>query len=134
MLKTTIVATMCNNLSCKLKVMAQFLVNVLTCDYIDFYCHIWEHWALKRISPLICSSFWLFVYFNNANTVSAEMWVWGFGNHKWYKSLKSRVEDEWLDKDYLQYFHMVLCPNGSWTNSSQFSKADYRHSEITVLT
>ena len=32
------------------------------------------------------------------------MWVWGFGNHKWYKSLvKSRVADEWLDKRLL--FH-----------------------------
>ena len=25
----------------------------------DFYCHIWEHWALKRISPLNCSFFLL---------------------------------------------------------------------------
>ena len=32
-------------------------------------------------------SYHLFVFFNNANTVSAEMWVWGFGNHAWYKSL-----------------------------------------------
>ena len=49
-------------------------------------------------------SYHLFVFFNNANTVSAEMWVWGFGNHKWYKSLvKSRVADEWLDKRLL--FH-----------------------------
>ena len=32
------------------------------------------------------------------------MWVWGFGNHKWYKSLvKSRVADQWLDKRLL--FH-----------------------------
>ena len=29
------------------------------------------------------------------------MWVWGFGNHKWYKSLKSRVKDEWLDKTFV---------------------------------
>ena len=32
------------------------------------------------------------------------MWVWGFGNHKWDKSLvKSRVEDEWLDKRLLYH-------------------------------
>ena len=31
------------------------------------------------------------------------MWVWGFGNHKWYKSLKSRVEDEWLDKTFVSH-------------------------------
>ena len=50
LLKTTIVATLWNNLSCKLKVMAplhfiyysqcshmcQTKVNVLTCEYIDF--------------------------------------------------------------------------------------------------
>ena len=46
-------------------------------------------------------SYRLFVIFNNANAVSAEMWVLGFGNHKWKKSLvKSRVEDEGLDKDF----------------------------------
>ena len=40
----------------------------------------------------------LFVFFNNGNTVSAEMWVWGFGNHAWYKSLaKSLVFDSWLE-------------------------------------
>ena len=27
------------------------------------------------------------------------MWVWGFRNRKWYKSLKSGVEDVWLDKN-----------------------------------
>ena len=48
-------------------------------------------------------SYHLFVFFNNANTVSAEMWVWGFGNHKWYKSLKSRVKDEWLDKTFVSH-------------------------------
>ena len=43
-------------------------------------------------------SYHLFVFFNNANTVSAEMWVWGFGNHAWYKSLvKSLVFDSWLE-------------------------------------
>ena len=30
-------------------------VNALTCDYIDFYCHIWEHLTMKRISLFICS-------------------------------------------------------------------------------
>ena len=41
-------------------------------------------------------SYHLFVFFNNANTVSAEMWAWGFGNHAWYKSLvKSLVFDSW---------------------------------------
>ena len=40
------------------------------------------------------------------------MWVWGFGNHKWYKSLKSRVADEWLDKTF---------------GSCMISKAPYSH-------
>ena len=39
-------------------------------------------------------SYDLFVIFNNANTVSAEMWLLSFGNHAWYKSISSRVH--WL--------------------------------------
>ena len=29
------------------------------------------------------------------------MWVWGFENHKWYESLKARVEDKWLEKTFV---------------------------------
>ena len=29
------------------------------------------------------------------------MWVWGFGNYKWHKRLKSQVEDEWPDKIFV---------------------------------
>ena len=50
--------------------------------------HMWLHWVLLSygISPFIFS-YRLFVFFNNANTVSAEIWVWDFINHWWYKSL-----------------------------------------------
>ena len=91
-------------------------VNVLTCDYIDFYRHI-ELWKGYLLSFVV--SFRLFVFFNNYNTVSAEMWAWSFGNHAWYKSLvKSLVLDSWLETfvsflfpkphthiSYSQYFH-----------------------------
>ena len=116
-----------NNLSCKVRVMAQFLNQCThmwlhwlllgTCDYIECnievntrlssksQCtHMWLHWLLLLWKGYFLSfvvSFRLFVFFNNANTVSAEMWVWGFGNHKWYKSLKSRVEDKWVDKTFV---------------------------------
>ena len=63
-------------------------------------------------------SYHLFVFFNNANTVSAEMWVWGFGNHAWYKSLvKSLVFHSWLETfaslvisktPYSQYLHISM--------------------------
>ena len=75
---------------------------------------MWVHWleCLKIVSSLSCLSkgyivsfvvsYRLFVVFNNANAVSAEMWVWGFGNHAWYKSLvKSLVFDSWLGKTFV---------------------------------
>ena len=81
----------------------------------DFYCH------MKRISPFICISYRLFVFFNNANTVSAEMWVWGFGNHAWYKSLvKSLVFDSWLETfvslviSKTPYSHFLLTLFSHW--------------------
>ena len=87
-----------------------FFVKLLICT--SQCSHMWVHWP-KCLKILFLStrylisfliSYRLFVVFNNANAVSAEMWVWGFGNHKWYKSLvKSRVADEWLDKRLL--FH-----------------------------
>ena len=58
---------------------------------------------MKRISPFICISYCLFVFFNNANTVSAEMWVWGFGNHAWYKSLLSSHSSATRDLTRLLY-------------------------------
>jgi hypothetical protein len=74
----------------------QVKVNVLTCDYIDFHCHIWPFWKGYLLSFVV--SICLFVFFNNANTVSAEMWIWSFGNHAWYKSLvKSLIFDSWLE-------------------------------------
>ena len=64
-------------------------------------------------------SYHLFVFFNNANTVSAEMWVWGFGNHAWYKSLvKSLVFDSWLET----FVSLVI------------SKTPYSHFLLTVFT
>ena len=86
----------------------------LTCDYID--CNIEVNTRLSSKSQCTMTftvtyeriellkghflsfvvSYHLFVFFNNANTVSAEMWVLGFGNHKWYKSLKSRVKFSWF--------------------------------------
>ena len=97
--------------------MCQVKVNVLTCAYIDFYCHIglWKGYLLSFIA-----FYHLFVFFNNTNTVSAEMWVWGFANHVWYKSLiKSLVFNSWLETfvslvisktpyyiSYSQYFHI----------------------------
>ena len=102
----------CLLLGCQVK------VNVLTCDYIDFYCHIWENWTIKRTSPFICSSYHLFVFFNNANTVSAEIWEWSFGNHAWYKSLvKSLVFDSWLET----FVSLVI------------SKTPYSHFLLTVF-
>ena len=83
----------------------------------DFYCHIWENWIIKRTSPSFAVSYRLFVFFNNANTVSAEMWVWGFGNHAWYKSLvKSLVFDSWLET----FVSLVI------------SKTPYSHFLLTV--
>ena len=64
-------------------------------------------------------SYHLFVFFNNANTVSAEMWVWGFGNHALYKSLvKSLVFDSWLET----FVSLVI------------SKTPYSHFQLTVFT
>ena len=63
-------------------------------------------------------SYHLFVFFNNANTVSAEMWVWGFGNHAWYKSLvKSLVCNSWLET----FVSLVI------------SKTPYSHFLLTVF-
>ena len=63
-------------------------------------------------------SYHLFVFFNNANTVSAEMWVWCFGNHAWYKSLvKSLVFDSWLET----FVSLVI------------SKTPYSHFLLTVF-
>ena len=89
----------------------QVKVNVLTCDYIDFYFHM-------RYLLSFVVSYHLFVFFNNANTVSAEMWVWGFGNHAWYKSLvKSLVFDSWLET----FVSLVI------------SKTPYSHFLLTVF-
>ena len=86
-----------------------------TFDYIDFYCHM--GYLLSFVV-----SYRLFVFFNNANTVSAEMWVWGFGNHAWYKSLiKSLVFDSWLETfvslviSKTPYSHFLLTVFSQWT-------------------
>ena len=54
---------------------------------------------------------WMF-YFHNWLRISPSllMWVWGFGNHKWCKSLKSRVEDMWLTCEYIDW-KIVLSPS-----------------------
>ena len=147
LLKTTIVATLWNNLSCKVKVMAQFLyilyitVNVVTCveqksmyshvstlnfdqhQFHKFFCHVkllicksqcshmWVHWPKclkisflsKRYLISFVISYRLFVVFNNANAVSAGMWVWGFGNHAWNKSLLSSHSSATRDLTRLLY-------------------------------
>jgi hypothetical protein len=79
----------------------------------------------EKIEPLkghllsFVVSYHLFVFFNNANTVSAEMWVWGFGNHAWYISLvKSLVFDSWLET----FVSLVI------------SKTPYSHFLLTVFT
>jgi hypothetical protein len=60
-------------------------------------CHLCTEISKRRtIMQATVVSYHLFVFLNNANTVSAEMWVLGFGNHKWYKSLKSRVKFSWF--------------------------------------
>ena len=48
-------------------------VNVVTCEYIDFYCHNEKIELLKGHFLSFVVSYHLFVFFNNANTVSAEM-------------------------------------------------------------
>ena len=94
--------------------------------------HMWVHWpkCLKNVSSFsflserylitFVVSYRLFVVFNNANAVSAEMWVWGFGNHAWYKSLvKSLVFDSWLDETFV---------------SLVISKTPYSHFLLTAFT
>ena len=111
--------------------MCQTKVNVLTCEYIDFwpasvsqvFClvkllicksqcsHMWVHWPKclkisflsKRYLISFVISYCLFVVFNNANAVSAEMWVWGFGNHAWNKSLLSSHSSATRDLTRLLY-------------------------------
>ena len=106
-------------------------VNVVTCEYIDFdqhqfhkfFCHVkllicksqcslmWVHWPKclkisflsKRYLISFVISHRLFVVFNNANAVSAEMWVWGFGNHAWNKSLLSSHSSATRDLTRLLY-------------------------------
>ena len=48
-------------------------------------------------------SYHLFVFFNNANTVSVDMWVWSFGNHAWNKSLLSSHSSATRDLTRLLY-------------------------------
>ena len=73
--------------------------------------HMWVHWPKclkisflsKRYLISFVISYRLFVVFNNANAVSAEMWVWGFGNHAWNKSLLSSHSSATRDLTRLLY-------------------------------
>ena len=68
----------------------------------------------------------LFVVFNNANAVSAEMWVWGFGNHSWNKSLLSshlltaftHWKSRWLHLHILPICHIRLNLSIMWWSFS----------------
>ena len=72
---------------------------------------MWVHWPKclkilflsKRYLISFLISYRLFVVFNNANAVSAEMWVWGFGNHAWNKSLLSSHSSATRDLTRLLY-------------------------------
>ena len=72
---------------------------------------MWVHWPKclkisflsKRYLISFVISYRLFVVFNNANAVSAEMWVWGFGNHAWNKSLLSSHSSATRDLTRLLY-------------------------------
>ena len=102
-------------------------VNVLTCDTLTLFVphqfhkfflvkslickihcsHMWVHWLylshISFTSFFLVVSYRLFVVFNNANAVSAEMWVWGFGNHAWNKSLLSSHSSATRDLTILLY-------------------------------
>ena len=88
-------------------------VTTLTFTVIYENIELWKGYLLSFVV-----SFCLFVFFNNANTVSAEMWVWSFGNHAWYKSLvKSLVFDSWLET----FVSLVI------------SKTPYSHFLLTIF-
>ena len=104
---------------------------IVQCDSKSQCSHMWVHWPKclkilflsKRYLISFLISYRLFVVFNNANAVSAEMWVWGFGNHAWNKSLLSSHSSAtrdltrllyhlWFPKphthiSYSQYFHIA---------------------------
>ena len=51
------------------------------------------------------------------------MWVWGFGNQKWCKNLKSRVEDKWLDKTFVSVLTTSLSKfEQFWASLSKFEQ------------
>ena len=85
------------------------LVKLLICK--SQCSHMWVHWPKclkisflsKRYLISFVISYRLFVVFNNANAVSAEMWVWGFGNHAWNKSLLSSHSSATRDLTRLLY-------------------------------
>ena len=127
-------------------------VNVVTCEYIDFdqhqfhkfFCHVkllicksqcshmWVHWPKclkisflsKRYLISFVISYRLFVVFNNANAVSAEMWVWGFGNHSWNKSLLSSHSSATRDLTRLLYHLWFPKPH------THISYSQHLHSDL----
>ena len=107
----------CEYIDCNIEVNTR-LSSKSQCTHMTFtvtYENI-ELWKGYLLSFVV--SYHLFVFFNNANTVSAEMWVWGFGNHVWYKILvKSLVFDSWLET----FVSLVI------------SKTPYSHFLLTVF-
>ena len=68
------------------------------------------------------------------------MWIWGFGNRKWYKSLESRVEEEWLDKTFVSHMISKTTYSHLWTLSisivEKYKQAirNYKWKEISLVT
>ena len=95
---------------------------------------MWVHWPKclkilflsKRYLISFLISYRLFVVFNNANAVSAEMWVWGFGNHAWNKSLLSSHSSATRDLTRLLY-HLWFPKPHTHISYSQHLHIDVRN-------
>ena len=80
---------------------------------------MWVHWPkclkISLLSKRYLISFVilyrLFVVFNNANAVCAELWVWGFRNHAWNKSLLSSHSSSTRDLTRILYHLWFPKPN-----------------------
>ena len=69
----------------------------------------------KSTSTLEFWFIWIVFIFKCKNTVSLDYGF--FGNNKWYKSLISRVEDEWHDKTFVSRL-ISKTPNSHFHNHS----------------
>ena len=102
-----------------------FLVKSLICK---IHCsHMWVHWLylshISFTSFFLVVSYRLFVVFNNANAVSAEMWVWGFGNQAWYKSLDLRLLYHlWFPEPHTHISYSQYLHNGFYMSFKRFQQ------------